>query len=125
VAAAVEQRHDADGLRWPMALAPYHVIVTPLALDGAVGEAAEALYAALQARGIDVLFDDRDERPGVKFKDADLLGIPLRVTIGKKSLDQGKVELKARGAAAAELVDVEGAADVIAARVRAALAENT
>jgi prolyl-tRNA synthetase len=125
VAAAVEQRHDADGLRWPMALAPYHVIVTPLALDGAVGEAAEALYAALQARGVDVLFDDRDERPGVKFKDADLLGIPLRVTLGKKSLDQGKVELKARGAAAAELVDVEGAADVIAARVRAALAENT
>jgi prolyl-tRNA synthetase len=61
----------------------------------------------------------------VKFKDADLLGIPLRVTLGKKSLDQGKVELKARGAAAAELVDVEGAADVIAARVRAALAENT
>jgi histidyl-tRNA synthetase len=90
-----------------------------------VGEAAEALYAALQARGIDGLFDDRDERPGVKFKDADLLGIPLRVTLGKKSLDQGKVELKARGAAAAELGDVEGAADVIAARVRAALAENT
>lgn len=125
VAAAVEQRHDADGLRWPMAIAPYHVIVTPLALDGAVGEAATALYEGLQRRGVDVLYDDRDERPGVKFKDADLLGIPLRVTIGKKSLDQGKVELKVRGGAEVELLDVDVAVEQIASRVHAALHATT
>ena len=68
-----------------------------------------------------MLFDDRDERPGVKFKDADLLGIPLRVTLGKKSLEQGKVELKARTSKDVELIDIATAADEIAARVKAAL----
>jgi prolyl-tRNA synthetase len=121
VAAAIEQRHDADGIRWPMAIAPYHVIITPLQGDGAVKETAEALYAALTAKGIECLFDDRDERPGVKFKDADLLGIPLRVTLGKKTLEQGKIELKPRGVKDVELLDVASAADVIASRVRSAL----
>ncbi|MEZ4390151.1 MAG: proline--tRNA ligase [Polyangiales bacterium] len=124
VAAAVEQRHDADGLSWPMSIAPYHVIVTPLSLDGAVGEAAASLYEGLRRRGVDVLFDDRDERPGVKFKDADLLGIPLRVTVGKKSLDQGKVELKTRGNPAVELVDLDAAEELLVARIRSALTES-
>jgi prolyl-tRNA synthetase len=122
VAAAVEQRHDADGLRWPMAIAPYQVIVTPLANDGAVGETAVRIYEALRAKGVEVLLDDRDERPGVKFKDADLLGIPLRLTVGKKGLDQGKVELKARGSKDVELVDLAGAVDLVAERVQTALA---
>jgi prolyl-tRNA synthetase len=121
VAGAVEQRHDADGLRWPMALAPYQVIVTPLANDGAVFETAEKLYQDLTARGVEAIFDDRNERPGVKFKDADLLGIPLRITVGKKTLDQGKVELKPRDSKDVELLDAASAADTVAARVRAAL----
>jgi len=83
--------------------------------------AADGLYAELTARGVEVLFDDRDERPGVKFKDADLLGIPLRVTLGKKSLEQGKVELKARSGKDVELIDIATAADEIAARVKAVL----
>lgn len=122
VAAAVEQRFDADGLRWPMSIAPFQVIVTPLANDGVVGEAAARLYEELTAKGIEVLLDDRDERPGVKFKDADLLGIPLRLTVGKKGLDQGKVELKARTSKDIEMIDLAAAVDVVAERVRAALA---
>ena len=122
VAAAVEQRFDADGLRWPMSIAPYQVIITPLANDGVVGETATRLYEELTARGVEALLDDRDERPGVKFKDADLLGIPLRLTVGKKGLDQGKVELKPRGAKDIEMVDLAAAVDVVAERVRAALA---
>ena len=121
VAAAAEQCHDADGLTWPMAIAPYQVMLSALVTTPEAVSAADALYAALTARGVEVLFDDRDERPGVKFKDADLLGIPLRVTLGKKSLEQGKVELKARTSKDVELVDLTTAADEIAARVRSAL----
>ncbi|MEI7892037.1 MAG: proline--tRNA ligase [Myxococcales bacterium] len=96
VATALEQHHDADGIRWPMSLAPYQVHLVNVGKDQAVQAATEELYSALEARGIEVLWDDRDERPGVKFKDADLIGIPLRVTVGGKSLAQGKIELKAR-----------------------------
>ncbi len=96
VAAAVEQNHDADGIAWPMGIAPYHVIITALGKDDAVRDAAEAAYAALRARGVDVLLDDRDERPGVKFKDAALLGIPLRLTVGGKGLAGGNLEFKKR-----------------------------
>ncbi len=122
VAAAIEQRHDEAGIRWPMSIAPYHVIVTALQNDGAVSATAERLYNELTAQGVEVLFDDRDERPGVKFKDADLLGIPLRVTVGKKTLEQGKIELKARTAKDVELVDVASAVELIAGRVKADLA---
>ncbi len=121
VAAAIEQRHDDAGIRWPMTIAPYHVIVTALQSDGAVAETAERLYNELTAQGVEVLFDDRDERPGVKFKDADLLGIPLRLTVGKKTLEQGKVELKARTEKDVQLVDVGAAVGLIAARVKAEL----
>ncbi len=96
VASAVEQHHDADGIRWPMAIAPYHVYLATLANDEATTAAANALCAGLEAQGVDVLWDERDERPGVKFKDADLIGCPLRVTIGKKTLEQGACELKRR-----------------------------
>ena len=104
-----------------MSIAPYQVMLSALVTTPEAVAAADGLYEALTARGVEVLFDDRDERPGVKFKDADLLGIPLRVTLGKKSLEQGKVEVKARTSKDVELVDIVTAADEIAARVKAAL----
>ena len=125
VATIVEQHHDSEGISWPWRVAPYHVEIVSLGKDAAVLEAATKLYADLQARGVEVLWDDRDERPGVKFKDADLIGIPLRVTIGGKGLAAGNVEVKPRtepDPKKAELVPVASAAENIAARVHAALA---
>ncbi len=125
VATAIEQHHDVDGMRWPMSLAPYQVHLCNLGKDLPVHDAAKKLYDELWALGIEVLWDDRDERPGVKFKDADLIGIPLRVTIGGKSLAAGNIELKPRAESdpkKAELIPVADAARVITERVRAALA---
>ncbi len=97
VAAAIEQNHDKDGIIWPRPLAPFEVLVIAVnPEDEIVRKAAEDLYAQLQEKGIEVLFDDRDERPGVKFKDADLIGIPVRITVGAKSLADGKVEVSLR-----------------------------
>jgi prolyl-tRNA synthetase len=121
-AAAIEQNHDADGIIWPMSIAPFQVEVLTLAKDADVIAAADKLYQGLRAAGIEVLYDDRDERAGAKFKDADLLGVPLRVAVGKKSLAEGKVELKARTQKQAELVDAAAAVELIAGRVRAELA---
>jgi prolyl-tRNA synthetase len=105
VAAAIEQNHDAHGIVWPVPLAPFPAIVVPVnRADEAVWAAAERVYRELRGRGVDTLLDDRDERPGVKFKDADLIGIPLRVTIGPKALARGNVELKMRRAEKAEEV---------------------
>ncbi len=111
IAALVETNHDENGIIWPMSLAPYEVIVTPLNVkDADVMQAAERLYAELQAAGVDVLLDDRDQRPGVKFKDADLIGIPLRVVVGGRSLTSGQLELKWRWRAEAESIALEGSA---------------
>jgi prolyl-tRNA synthetase len=97
MAAAVEQNHDADGIIWPLGLSPFPVEIVPTSVtDAPVREAAEKLYADLRANGVDTLVDDRDERPGVKFKDADLIGITLRVTVGQKGLAKGSVELRER-----------------------------
>lgn len=97
VAACIEQNNDANGIIWPLPLAPYQVIITPVNVnEGAVFQAAEKIYNELLAAGIEVILDDRDERAGVKFKDADLIGIPLRVTVGQKNLISGNVELKNR-----------------------------
>ena len=97
VAAAIEQNHDADGIVWPLPLAPYQVIITPVNVnEKRLSEAAEDLYRTLTDRGVEVILDDRDERAGVKFKDADLIGIPYRVTVGPKKLAEGKVEIKER-----------------------------
>jgi prolyl-tRNA synthetase len=97
VAAAIEQNHDANGIIWPFSIAPFLVLLLPINYkDKTIREAADKLYVDLQEAGIDVLLDDRDERPGVKFKDADLVGIPLRVTIGPKTLEKGRVELRRR-----------------------------
>jgi prolyl-tRNA synthetase len=124
VATAIEQHNDADGIRWPMSIAPYHVHLCTIGKDAPVLEAAQKLYDDLGARGVEVLWDDRDERPGVKFKDADLIGIPLRVTVGGKGLAGGNIELKARTESdpkKAELVPVASAAEAIAGRVKSAL----
>ncbi len=97
MAASVEQNHDADGIIWPAAIAPYHVLVVLMKHDDPKHlDAAKSVAASLAAAGYDVLIDDRDERPGVKFKDADLIGLPLRITIGDKALEAGGVEFKAR-----------------------------
>jgi prolyl-tRNA synthetase len=112
-AAAIEQNHDAGGIIWPVSIAPYEVTVLSLQQEPAVVEASEALYRDLAARGVDVLYDDRDERPGGKFKDADLIGIPLRVAIGSRSLKEGQVEVKWRRDAKPTLIPIEGAAQVV------------
>lgn len=97
VAACIEQNFDENGIIWPMPLAPYAVIVTPVNInEKAVMKAAEDIYSELQSSGVEVILDDRDERAGVKFKDADLIGIPLRIVVGPKNLAQDHVELKIR-----------------------------
>ncbi|MEX2222815.1 MAG: proline--tRNA ligase [Candidatus Rokuibacteriota bacterium] len=96
-AAAIEQRHDADGIVWPWAIAPFHVHLVPVAVkDAGQMAAAEEIYRELRVAGFDVLVDDREERAGVKFKDADLLGIPIRVTVGNALAKEGLVELRQR-----------------------------
>jgi prolyl-tRNA synthetase len=99
--AIIEQSNDANGIVWPVSVAPYTVCITPLtvAADSPVMQLAQKLYAELSARGIDVILDDRDERPGVKFKDSELVGFPIRIGIGEKSLAKGEVELKPRSGA--------------------------
>jgi len=94
LSAAVEQNHDADGMFLPRAIAPFEVVLTAANMDdGAIRKAAEEFYEEMQSQSIDVLFDDRQERPGVKFKDADLIGVPYRVTVGKRKFEQGLVEI--------------------------------
>ena len=96
LAAVVEQHHDENGIVWPFAIAPYHVIITLIKPeDPQQKELAEKIYGELNASGVETLLDDRKERPGVKFKDADLIGIPLRITVGKLA-GEGKVEYKLR-----------------------------
>jgi prolyl-tRNA synthetase len=111
LAAAVQANHDQRGIAWPDELAPYRVHLVALNLDRAeVRTAAETLYAALTAAGVPVLYDDREESAGVKFADADLLGMPWRATVGPRTLERHGVELKARRAAALELVPLEESA---------------
>jgi prolyl-tRNA synthetase len=104
VAAAIEQNHDDKGIIWPDAMAPYQIAIVPLNMQKseAVAAAAETLYAQLKDAGIDVLLDDRNERPGIKFADMELIGIPHRVVIGDRSLAEGHVEYKHRSATDSE-----------------------
>ncbi|WP_429884563.1 proline--tRNA ligase [Geoalkalibacter halelectricus] len=121
LASAIEQNHDADGIIWPLPIAPFEVLVVMLnPNDAEVKAAAEQLYAELLGEGVEVLLDDRDERPGAKFKDADLLGIPLRVTVGARGLKDGQVELKERAGGAVAMLATVKAAEDIAARLRSA-----
>ena len=114
LAAVVEQHHDDDGIIWPMAIAPYHAIVTLVKPEDEIQKkVAEEIYNALADAGVEVLLDDRDERPGVKFKDADLLGFPIRITVGKMA-PEGKVEYKLRrDADKSELTIAEAIASAI------------
>jgi len=118
VAAAVEAGHDDNGIIWPLALAPYHVLIAPLQLNNtAVMEAADLLEKKLEEAGYDVLVDDRDQRPGVKFKDADLIGIPLRVVISERGLKDGTIEVKWRTDAAAHNISAATADEAILAEL--------
>jgi prolyl-tRNA synthetase len=97
VAAAIEQNHDKDGIIWPLPLAPHEVVLLSLdPSDPEVAQVADGIYNQLREKGVDVIYDDRDGRPGVKFKDADLIGFPVRVVVGKRSLAEDKVEISTR-----------------------------
>ena len=120
VATAIEQHHDADGIVWPMSIAPFQVSLVTAGKEPELEDAAKKIYAELTQKGVEVLFDDRDERPGVKFKDADLLGLPLRIVVGKKGLAEGKVEIKKRGEKNAELIPLADAVANVVARIESA-----
>ena len=97
IASAIESGHDENGICWPMSLAPFAVLIVALNVrDEAVMATANTLHDELEKRGIEVLLDDRNGRPGFKVKDADLIGIPIRITVGKRGLDDGIVEIKRR-----------------------------
>jgi prolyl-tRNA synthetase len=122
VAAAIEQNHDARGIIWPDAIAPFQIVVVPLSASKSprVRETSERLYAELQAAGFDVLLDDRDERPGVKFADSELIGIPHRVVVGDRGLEGGKLEYRHRRADSAEEFPAADALAFLRGRLAAA-----
>jgi prolyl-tRNA synthetase len=124
VAASIEQNHDENGIIFPIPLAPFHcsvVALNPAKEQGVLAE-AEEIYFKLEKLGLEVLFDDRDERPGVKFKDNDLIGIPLRIVVGSKGLAEGKVELKNRRTGEMQLLPIEDAIALVKQTVDEALA---
>ncbi|MCM2305284.1 MAG: His/Gly/Thr/Pro-type tRNA ligase C-terminal domain-containing protein, partial [Elusimicrobia bacterium] len=124
VAAAIEQGHDKDGIVWPSEIAPFQcaVVVIDENDDARVRPAVDKLVRELEAKGLDVLEDDRDGKPGVKFKDIDLIGIPHRFVISKRMLDAGHVEYKKRGDAAAVNWPLEAAADKLSDLLKGAVA---
>ncbi len=122
-AAAIEQNHDNNGIIWPTALAPAHVHIVQVGTDENVRNAADTLYNDLLAAGIEVLLDDREERPGIKFKDADLIGIPYRVNVGAKALERNAVEFKPRREAKADDLPIANAVETLVTAVRRDLAK--
>ena len=119
LASVIEEHHDDAGIVWPVSVAPYHVIIVPVKYDGAVKTAADRLAADLEKAGVEVLLDDRNERPGVKFNDADLIGIPWRIVVGDKGLAQQppQVEIKRRGEKETRMVDLAKASDEVALKL--------
>jgi prolyl-tRNA synthetase len=114
VAAAIEQNHDKDGIIFPIPIAPFEAVVLPLQIDEReVVDAAEKIYHELLAKGVDVLLDDRDMRAGFKFKDADLLGIPLRIAIGTRNLKNEQVEMKLRSESDSSVISLRDSASII------------
>lgn len=114
MAAAIEQNNDKDGMIWPVAIAPYEVLVVPVnTKDEDSTQKAEAIYEELKKAGVEAVIDDRNERPGVKFKDADLIGYPLRVVVGPKTLAEGKLEVKVRRTGEVQMLPLDS--DYIAA----------
>src|SRR5690606_29723956 len=126
VAAAIEQNFDERGIVWPEPIAPFHVALVPMNMQksAVVRAAVEPLYAALLAAGIEVVLDDRDVRPGVKFADLELLGIPHRVVVGERGLADGALEYRARGAADTETLPLDEAVEFLVARVHAGIARH-
>ncbi|MBO8126381.1 MAG: proline--tRNA ligase [Firmicutes bacterium] len=119
MAAAIEQNHDENGIIWPLPIAPAQVIIVPVAYhDEQQKEIADRLYHSLMAAGFEVILDDRDERPGVKFKDADLIGIPYRVTVGPKGIKNGVLELYERKTGEIRELPIEGADRAIESLLR-------
>lgn len=122
IAATVEQHHDDKGIVWPVAVAPFHVVVTVAQPDvTVVADTAEQLYRELTEAGIEVLIDDRAERAGVKFRDAELIGIPIRITVGKRALDDGVVEVTGRADGQTQRTPVTGVLESVRALIAAAL----
>ena len=118
VQAAIEQCHDQDGIIWPKSLAPFQVQICLLDIKDDISiSVCNKIYSSLTEAGIDVFLDDRDERPGVKFKDADLMGMPFRLVLGKKSLDQGFVELVHRKTKEVEKIMVEKVTEILISKV--------
>ena len=111
VASIVEEHHDDDGIIWPMTVTPYHVGIVPIQYEGIMKETADKLHDELTARGIEVLLDDRVERPGVKFKDMDLIGLPIRLVISDKKLPS--IEFKFRSDTESEDIPLEGVVDYV------------
>ena len=116
-AAAVEAHYDENGIKWPLAIAPYHAVVIPVSTKGEEQmKVAEDIYKTLLKHGVEAVIDDRDERPGVKFKDADLIGFPYRITVGKGIAD-GVVEFKVREACEMSNISPEQAAEIVVTAV--------
>ena len=119
VAAAIEQNHDQNGIIFPLPLAPFQVVILNLGLKSEkITGAAEKLYSDLLQEGVEVLYDDRDERPGSKFKDADLIGIPYRVTVGKTFEKEGSVEIRSRRDGKTETVPFEQTVSSIVSMIK-------
>jgi len=121
IAATVELCNDQAGIMWPASIAPFHVVVTPVNIkDPDILSTAERIYDELSAAGVEALLDDRDERAGVKFNDADLIGVPYRITVGKK-IKEGKIELFTRATRQSEDVSVDSVVHAVRDKVEAAL----
>ena len=121
LASIIEEHHDENGIVWTMTTAPYQVAIVPVKYDGVMKETSDKLYDELTKAGIEVLLDDRNERPGVKFKDMDLIGIPVRIVVGEKNLPN--VEIKMRNQSEANLVPLEEATDNVVKMVQDELAK--
>lgn len=120
VAAAIEQNNDGKGIIWPESIAPFQVCIVPMQMQKSprVKEAAEAIYNELKANGVDVLFDDRSERPGVMFSDMDLIGIPHRIVIGERGLNDGKIEYKYRRDESSQDIEADGFMSFLMAKLK-------
>ncbi len=123
LAAVVEQCNDADGIIWPMAVAPYQAVIIPVNdREPELKEAAERIYAELETAGVEVVLDDRQERAGVKFKDADLIGYPVRITVGAKALARGNVEVRLRKNGEMQEIALDSLTDWLKAYIEAEIA---
>jgi prolyl-tRNA synthetase len=126
LASVIEEHHDEAGIVWPVSIAPYHVIIIPIKYDGKAKAVSDHLSTELEQAGIEVLLDDRNERPGVKFNDADLTGIPWRVVVGDKGLGQSspQVEVKRRAEKEAHMIDLDTVAKELELQIQNDLAKS-